>query len=154
MLRIICARASALPRAAAAARRAPPARALSAVPASLVKALRERTGAPISECAAALAASGADVEAAVDWLRKKGVSVANKKAGRAAAQGLVALALADDGSAGALVEVRGGGGGGGGRGTRRAARGERRAARGALRVRRASAAPRLPHLCVYFLAAR
>ena len=78
----------------------------SAVPVSLVKALRERTGAPMVECKNALAAEGNDVERAVDWLRKKGVAVAGKKAGRAAAQGLVAVAVSDEGDAGAIVEVR------------------------------------------------
>jgi elongation factor Ts len=77
-----------------------------AVPVSLVKALRERTGAPMVECKNALAAEGNDVERAVDWLRKKGVAVAGKKAGRAAAQGLVAVAVSDEGDAGAIVEVR------------------------------------------------
>lgn len=76
--------------------------------AALVKQLREATGAPMMECRNALVAEGVnlDVDKAIDWLRKKGIAAASKKAGRAAAQGLVAAAVHPSGQAGVLVEVR------------------------------------------------
>ncbi|MEW6437045.1 MAG: translation elongation factor Ts [Pseudomonadota bacterium] len=64
------------------------------VTAALVKELREKTGAGMMDCKAALSESNADLEAAVDWLRKKGLSKAAKKSGRIAAEGLIALAVA------------------------------------------------------------
>ena len=70
---------------------------------SLVKQLRERTGAGMMDCKRALEETGGDIEAAIDWLRKKGLAAAAKKAGRAATEGLVAL-LAEDGR-GVVVEV-------------------------------------------------
>lgn len=70
---------------------------------SLVKELRERTGAGMMDCKRALEETGGDIEAAIDWLRKKGLAAAAKKAGRAATEGLVAL-LAEDGR-GVVVEV-------------------------------------------------
>jgi elongation factor Ts len=73
------------------------------VTAALVKELREKTGAPMMDCKRALAETGGDIEAAIDWLRKKGLSAAVKKAGRVAAEGLVGAATR--GPAGALVEV-------------------------------------------------
>jgi elongation factor Ts len=73
------------------------------VTAALVKELREKTGAGMMDCKRALAETGADLEEAVDWLRKKGLSAAAKKAGRLAAEGLVGVAIA--GRAGAVVEV-------------------------------------------------
>jgi len=73
------------------------------VPAALVKELREKTGAGMMDCKRALAESGSDVEAAVDWLRKKGLSAAAKKAGRVAAEGLIGVATR--GPVGAIVEV-------------------------------------------------
>src|SRR5580658_5152695 len=73
------------------------------ISASMVKALRDQTGAGMMDCKAALNESGGDLEAAVDWLRKKGLSKAAKKAGRVAAEGLVGVALA--GTRGILVEV-------------------------------------------------
>ncbi len=76
---------------------------MTEVTAALVKELRERTGAPIMDCRKALGESGADIEAAIDWLRKKGLSAAVKKAGRVAADGLVGAAV--EGPIGALVEV-------------------------------------------------
>ncbi len=75
-------------------------------PAALIKALRESTGAPMLDCRNALAASNNKVPAAEDWLRKKGMAAATKKAGRSASQGLIAAALAEDGRSGSLVEVR------------------------------------------------
>ncbi len=60
--------------------------------AAQVKELRELTGAGMMDCKAALAETGGDMEAAVDWLRKKGIAKADKKAGRTAAEGLVGVA--------------------------------------------------------------
>jgi elongation factor Ts len=62
------------------------------VTASMVKDLREKTGAGMMDCKKALNESNGDMEAAVDWLRKKGLSAAAKKAGRVAAEGLVSIA--------------------------------------------------------------
>ena len=73
------------------------------ISASMVKDLREKTGAGMMDCKAALEATSGDPEAAVDWLRKKGLAAAAKKAGRVAAEGLVGVATA--GKAGAVVEV-------------------------------------------------
>ena len=73
------------------------------ITAAMVKDLREKTGAGMMDSKKALVETGGDVEAAVDWLRKKGLAKAAKKAGRTAADGLVAYALA--GTRGALVEV-------------------------------------------------
>jgi elongation factor Ts len=69
----------------------------------MVKDLREKTGAGMMDCKKALAEVGGDMEAAVDWLRKKGLSAAVKKAGRVAAEGLVAVAAG--GSKAAIIEV-------------------------------------------------
>lgn len=71
----------------------------------MVKELRERTSAGMMDCKKALEESGGDMEAAVDWLRQKGLSKAAKKAGRATSEGIVALKIAPDNSAAALVEV-------------------------------------------------
>jgi elongation factor Ts len=73
------------------------------ISASLVKELREKTGAGMMDCKAALTEVKGDIEAAIDWLRKKGLSKAAKKAGRVAAEGLVGIFLA--GTKGAVVEV-------------------------------------------------
>lgn len=73
------------------------------VSAALVKELREKTGAGMMDCKRALAETGGDLEGAVDWLRKKGLSTAAKKAGRLAAEGLVGVATRE--VAGAVVEV-------------------------------------------------
>ncbi|MEJ0012917.1 MAG: translation elongation factor Ts [Bauldia sp.] len=62
------------------------------VSATMVKELREKTGAGMMDCKAALTETAGDVEAAIDWLRAKGLSRAAKKAGRVAAEGLVAVA--------------------------------------------------------------
>jgi len=79
----------------------------ASVPASLVKQLREATGAPMMECRNALLAEGVngDVEKASEWLRKKGIAAATKKAGRAAAQGLVCAVVHPSNLAGFVVEV-------------------------------------------------
>ncbi len=73
------------------------------ITASMVKELRDKTGAGMMDCKAALAETGGDFETAIDWLRKKGLSKAAKKAGRVAAEGLIGVA--SGGNAGALVEV-------------------------------------------------
>ncbi len=71
--------------------------------AALVKELREKTGAGMLDCKKALTENNCDIEAAVDWLRKKGLASAAKKAGRVAAEGLVAVAAS--GNVGSVVEV-------------------------------------------------
>jgi elongation factor Ts len=76
-----------------------------AVSAALVKELREKTGAGMLDCKNALAETGGDMDAAIDWLRKKGLAKAAKKAGRTAADGLIGQSISDDGKRGALVEV-------------------------------------------------
>lgn len=71
--------------------------------AQLVKELRERSGAGMMDCKKALDANNGDVEAAIDWLRTKGLASAAKKAGRVASEGLVAVA--SNGTTGALIEL-------------------------------------------------
>ena len=73
------------------------------ISAGLVKELRDKTGAGMMDCKAALGESGGDLEAAVDWLRKKGLAKAAKKAGRIAAEGLIGVALTA--SKGIVIEV-------------------------------------------------
>ena len=73
------------------------------ITAAMVKDLRDKTGAGMMDCKTALNETGGDMEAAIDWLRKKGISKAAKKAGRAAAEGLVGVAV--DGNTGVLLEV-------------------------------------------------
>jgi elongation factor Ts len=73
------------------------------ISASLVKDLRDRTGAGFGDCKKALVEAGGDMEAAVDWLRKKGLSAAAKKSGRVAAEGLIGVASAPGRAA--MVEV-------------------------------------------------
>jgi elongation factor Ts len=70
---------------------------------ALVKELRDRTGAGMMDCKRALTEAVGDVEAATDWLRKKGLAAAAKKASRVTSEGLIGMALASN--AGALVEV-------------------------------------------------
>jgi len=76
---------------------------MAEITAANVKELRERTGAGMMDCKKALAETAGDMEAAVDWLRAKGLSAAAKKAGRTAAEGLVGVAV--EGNRGAVVEV-------------------------------------------------
>ncbi|MBE0530876.1 MAG: elongation factor Ts [Rhodospirillales bacterium] len=76
---------------------------MAQITASLVKELRERTGAGMMDCKKALGENDGDIEAAVDWLRKKGLAAAAKKAGRIASEGLVGLVV--KGNAGAVIEV-------------------------------------------------
>jgi elongation factor Ts len=73
------------------------------ISASLVKELRDKTGAGMMDCKAALTESKGNIEQAVDWLRKKGLSKAATKAGRIAAEGLIGVTAKD--KAGAMVEV-------------------------------------------------
>ena len=73
------------------------------VTAALVKELREKSGAGMMDCKKALAETGGDMEAAVDWLRTKGLATAAKKSGRVASEGLVALCV--DGTKGAVIEL-------------------------------------------------
>ncbi|GDX38465.1 elongation factor Ts [Methylocystaceae bacterium] len=76
---------------------------MATITAALVKELRESTGAGMMDCKAALTSTDGDFEAAVDWLRKKGLSKAAKKADRVAAEGLVAAVIS--GTKGVVVEV-------------------------------------------------
>jgi len=78
---------------------------MTTISATAVKDLREMTGAGMMDCKKALTETGGDMDAAVDWLRKKGLAAAAKKAGRVAAEGLIAAAVASDNRHGALVEV-------------------------------------------------
>ena len=75
------------------------------ISATMVRDLRDKTGAGIMECKAALAEAAGDIEKAVDVLRKRGLKVAEKKAGRVAADGLVAAWTSPAGDVGAVVEV-------------------------------------------------
>ena len=76
---------------------------MAEITAATVKELRERTGAGMMDCKKALGETGGDMEAAIDWLRTKGLAAAAKKAGRTAAEGLVGVAVS--GTRGAVVEV-------------------------------------------------
>ena len=73
------------------------------VTAGLVKELREKSGAGMMDCKKALDETGGDMDAAIDWLRTKGLATAATKSGRVAAEGLVAIAI--DGTKGAIVEL-------------------------------------------------
>ncbi|MCA4918395.1 MAG: elongation factor Ts [Roseomonas sp.] len=76
---------------------------MAEITAGMVRDLRERTGAGMMDCKKALVENGGDMEAAIDWLRKKGLSAAAKKSGRVAAEGLVGVASAP--GVAAMVEV-------------------------------------------------
>jgi elongation factor Ts len=76
---------------------------MATITAALVKDLREKTGAGMMDCKAALEANDGNVESAIDWLRTKGLAKAAKKSGRVAAEGLVAVAV--KGNRGVVVEV-------------------------------------------------
>jgi len=76
-----------------------------AVTASMVKELRERTGAGMMECKKALVETNGDMDAAIEYLRKSGLAQADKKASRIAADGRIALATNDDNSVAVMVEV-------------------------------------------------
>lgn len=75
------------------------------ITAESVKTLRERTGAGMMECKKALVETGGDLDAAAEVMRKAGLAKADKKAGRVAAEGMIATALAADGRSAVLVEV-------------------------------------------------
>src|ERR1700751_5384842 len=76
---------------------------MAQITAQMVKDLREMTGAGMMDCKAALGETSGNVDAAVDWLRKKGLSKAAKKADRVAAEGLIGVAV--KGAKGVVVEV-------------------------------------------------
>jgi len=80
---------------------------MAEITATMVKDLRETTGAGMMDCKKALQETGGDAQAAVDWLRTKGLAKAAKKADRVAAEGAIALALREDGPGmtGALIEL-------------------------------------------------
>jgi elongation factor Ts len=80
---------------------------MAEITAALVKELREKSGVGMMDCKKALTENGGDIEASMDWLRTKGLSKAAKKADRVAAEGLVAIALRNDGKGmtGAAVEL-------------------------------------------------
>ena len=73
------------------------------VTAALVKELREKSGAGMMDCKKALGETNGDMDAAIDWLRTKGLAAAAKKSGRVAAEGLVAVSV--DGNRGAMIEL-------------------------------------------------
>lgn len=75
------------------------------ITAETVKELRERTGAGMMDCKKALAETSGNFDAAVDWLRKKGLSAAAKKAGRVAAEGAISSYIHGEGRVGVLLEV-------------------------------------------------
>lgn len=76
-----------------------------AITASLVKELRERTGAGMMECKRALVETNGDIETAIDNMRKSGAAKAEKKAGRIAAEGLILAQASNDGKVAAIVEI-------------------------------------------------
>jgi elongation factor Ts len=80
---------------------------MAEITAALVKELRERSGVGMMDCKKALSETNGDIEAAIDWLRAKGLSKAAKKADRVAAEGVVAVAVREDGAGatGSAVEV-------------------------------------------------
>src|SRR5690606_30357621 len=79
---------------------------MAEITAALVKELREKSGVGMMDCKKALQETGGDLNAAIDWLRAKGLSKAAKKADRVAAEGLLAVALREDGAGetAALIE--------------------------------------------------
>jgi elongation factor Ts len=76
-----------------------------AITAAMVKELREITSAGMMDCKKALAETDGDMDAAIEFLRKKGMAGADKKAGRVAAEGVIAIAIADDKKTAAIAEV-------------------------------------------------
>jgi elongation factor Ts len=78
---------------------------MAEVTAALVKDLREKSGAGMMDCKKALQETAGDMDAAVDWLRTKGLAKAAKKSDRAAAEGLVAGAVSSDGKTGVVIEL-------------------------------------------------
>lgn len=78
---------------------------MAEITAQAVKELREVSGAGMMDCKKALVETNGNLEEAIDWLRKKGMATAEKKAGRTAAEGLVAIAVADDAKSAAVIEL-------------------------------------------------
>lgn len=78
---------------------------MSQVTAAMIKDLREKSGAGMLDCKKALEENNCDIDAAIDWLRAKGLSKAAKKSGRTTAEGLVAVATSADGKRGVVVEL-------------------------------------------------
>jgi elongation factor Ts len=78
---------------------------MAEITASLVKDLREKSGVGMMDCKKALQENNGDIDAAMDWLRTKGLAKAAKKADRAAAEGLVAGKLSADGKTGVVIEL-------------------------------------------------
>src|SRR4051812_11535370 len=78
---------------------------MAEITAALVKDLREKSGVGMMDCKKALQETGGDLDAAMDWLRTKGLSKAAKKADRAAAEGLVAGLVSNHGRTGVLIEL-------------------------------------------------
>ena len=76
-----------------------------AISASMVKELREKTGAGMMDCKKALTNTDGDMDKAVEWLRENGLAKAEKKAGRIAAEGIVKTNISEDGKKAAIVEV-------------------------------------------------
>ena len=76
-----------------------------AITAALVRELREETGSGMMDCKKALVATNGDKEAAIEWLRKKGLATAEKKSGRIASEGLSMIVLSEDAKKGVAVEV-------------------------------------------------
>ncbi|MDR2076772.1 MAG: translation elongation factor Ts [Desulfovibrio sp.] len=79
---------------------------MATITAGMVKELRERTGAGMMDCKTALTENGGDLEAAIDWLRQKGLSKAARKAGRATSEGLIGCFVGEGSQAAALAEVQ------------------------------------------------
>lgn len=75
------------------------------VTAQQVKELREKSGAGMMDCKKALTETNGDVQEAIDWLRKKGMATAEKKSGRTAAEGLIAIKISDDKKSAAVIEL-------------------------------------------------
>ena len=75
------------------------------ITAAMVKELRERTGAGMMECKKALTEANGDTDVAIDWMRKNGLSKADKKAGRVAAEGVINILVADDAKNACMIEV-------------------------------------------------
>ena len=78
---------------------------MTKITAAMVKELRERTGSGMMECKKALVETGGDIEAAVEHMRKAGLAKADKKAGRTAAEGKIAIKVSDDGKQAVILEV-------------------------------------------------
>jgi elongation factor Ts len=75
------------------------------ITAAMVKELRELTGAGMMECKKALTEAGGNTEAAIEWMRKNGMAKADKKAGRIAAEGVIALVTSQDQKTGCMIEI-------------------------------------------------